>query len=61
MKQNYLGKIKVKKLKIIKLLNGNVMKVLKKNELKKWSFGEAYFSKIKFKKIKAWKLHKKMN
>jgi len=61
VKQNYLGKIKVKNLKIVKLHNGNVMKVLKKNELKKWSFGEAYFSKIKFKKIKAWKLHKKMN
>ncbi len=40
--------------------SGNVMHALKKGELKKWSFGEAYFSKIKFKKIKAWKYHKKM-
>ena len=37
------------------------MKALKKSELKKWSFGEAYFSKIKFNKIKAWKYHKKMS
>lgn len=36
------------------------MHVLKKGELKNWSFGEAYFSKIKFNKIKAWKCHKKM-
>ena len=36
------------------------MRVLKKNELKNWTFGEAYFSKIKFNKIKAWKYHSKM-
>ena len=34
--------------------------ILKNVELKNWSFGEAYFSKIKFGKIKAWKLHSKM-
>ena len=37
------------------------MKALNKSELKKWTFGEAYFSKIKYGKIKAWKYHKKMN
>ena len=36
------------------------MRFLKKNELKNWTFGEAYFSKIKFNKIKAWKYHSKM-
>ncbi len=36
------------------------MHILKKKELKKWNFKEAYFSKIKFNKIKAWKFHLKM-
>ena len=60
MRKNILNTIKVKQLKIIKLSDGNIMHVLKRKELKKWSFGEAYFSKIKFGKIKAWKYHKKM-
>lgn len=60
MGKNLLDKIKVTQLKIIKLPAGNIMHVLKKNELKNWTFGEAYFSKIKFGKIKAWKYHKKM-
>jgi dTDP-4-dehydrorhamnose 3,5-epimerase len=60
MGKKILNKIKVTPLKIIKLSAGNIMKALNKNELKNWSFGEAYFSKIKFGKIKAWKYHKKM-
>lgn len=60
MGKNILNKIKVKKLKKIKVLEGNIMHVLKKDELKNWSFKEAYFSKIKFNKVKAWKYHKKM-
>lgn len=60
MGKKILNKIKVTPLKIIKLSAGNIMKALHKNELKNWSFGEAYFSKIKFGKIKAWKYHKKM-
>jgi len=56
-----LDNIKVSKLKIIKIPQGNIMKALNKSELKKWTFGEAYFSKIKYGKIKAWKYHKKMN
>ena len=36
------------------------MRVLKKNDLKNWNFKEAYFSKIKFGKVKAWKFHLKM-
>ena len=39
---------------------GNILRALKRNELKKWTIGEAYFSKIKFNKIKAWKYHLKM-
>ena len=35
------------------------MHILKNDELKNWNFGEAYISKIKFGKIKAWKYHQK--
>tara|TARA_B100001167_G_C16575370_1_gene214444 strand:+ start:146 stop:571 length:426 start_codon:yes stop_codon:yes gene_type:complete len=55
-----LNKIKIKRLKIIRLPKGNVMHILKRGELKNWNFNEAYFSKIKFNKIKAWKFHLKM-
>ena len=60
MGKKILNKIKVTPLQIIKSPLGNVMHVLKKKELKNWSFGEAYFSKIKFGKIKSWKYHLKM-
>ena len=61
MDKKILNKSKVTPLKIIKLSTGDIMRALNKKELKKnWSFGEAYFSKVKFKKIKAWKYHKKM-
>jgi len=60
MRKNILNKITTEPLKIIKLPSGNVMHVLKKNDYKNWIFGEAYFSKIKFGKIKAWKYHLKM-
>ena len=60
MGKNKLNKIKIKRLKIIKLPAGNVMRFLRKEEMeKKWKFGETYFSKIKFGKIKAWKYHAK--
>ena len=36
------------------------MHVLKKGELKNWSFGEAYFSWVEPGAIKAWKQHLKM-
>ena len=60
MGKKLLDKIKVTPLKIIKLSAGNIMHALNKNELKNWIFGEAYFSKIKSGKIKAWKYHLKM-
>lgn len=60
MGKGFLSKIKTKPLKIIKLPLGNVMHGLKRNEIKSWRFGEAYFSKIKFGKIKSWKYHLKM-
>ena len=60
MGKKLLDKIKVTPLKIIKLSAGDIMSVLNKNELKNQTFGEAYFSKIKFGKVKAWKYHNKM-
>ena len=36
------------------------MPILKKKESKRWNFEEAYFSKVKFDKVKAWKFHLKM-
>ena len=60
MDKKLLNKIKIKSLKIIRLPEGDIMHVLKKSELKNWNFNEAYFSKIKFNKIKAWKYHLKM-
>ncbi len=60
MGKKILKKIKIQKLKIIKIPAGNIMRILKKKNLTKGGFGEAYFSKIKFRSIKAWKYHKKM-
>ena len=60
MGKKLLDKIKVTPLKIIKLSAGDIMSVLNENELKNQTFGEAYFSKIKFGKVKAWKYHNKM-
>ena len=60
MGKNFLDKIKVTPLKVIKMSTGNIMYALKKNELNNRIFGEAYFSKIKYGKVKAWKYHLKM-
>ena len=48
------------KLKIIPNKNGDIFRVLKNSEKCFRCFGEAYFSQIKFNKIKAWKRHKRM-
>ena len=47
-------------LKEINLDEGNVLHGLKKSDSSYKGFGEVYFSLIKFKKIKAWKKHKKV-
>jgi len=60
MGKSLLSKIKTKPLKIIKSPLGSVMHGLKRSEMKNWRFGEAYFSKVKFGKIKSWKYHLKM-
>ena len=60
MGKKLLDKIKVIPLNILKSPSGKIIHVLKKNQLKNWSFGEAYFSTIKFNKTRAWKYHLKM-
>ena len=55
-----LNKIQVIPLKKINSLEGNVMHCMKYNDSGFLKFGEAYFSSINYKKIKAWKMHKKM-
>ena len=60
MGKNILEEIKVFKPKVIKLPEGDVLRVLRRNEIKRWNFAEAYFSKIKYGKVKAWKFHLKM-
>jgi dTDP-4-dehydrorhamnose 3,5-epimerase len=47
-------------LKIIETSGGNVLHSLKDTDSGFNGFGEAYFSEIEPKAIKAWKLHKKM-
>ncbi len=60
MKNSDLNKISTKNLKKIILNDGNVFHFLKNREKSFSKFGEAYFSFIKYKKIKAWKKHNKM-
>jgi dTDP-4-dehydrorhamnose 3,5-epimerase-like enzyme len=55
-----LAKIKLIKLKTLKNKNGDVFRGYRSNEKESKNFGEVYFSRIKYKKIKAWKYHKKM-
>ena len=52
--------IKITKLKIFPLKNGDVYHAIKKNDPLINEFGEVYFSKINFRSIKGWKRHLKM-
>tara|TARA_B100000989_G_scaffold145077_1_gene108136 strand:+ start:60954 stop:61364 length:411 start_codon:yes stop_codon:yes gene_type:complete len=54
-----LKKIKIVKLKIIKNLDGDVLKYLDKESKYFKKFGETYFSEILYKKRKGWNFHKK--
>ena len=54
------SKILITPLKIINNDKGNVYHGLKVRDKGYIDFGEAYFSKIIFNKVKAWKRHKKM-
>jgi dTDP-4-dehydrorhamnose 3,5-epimerase len=59
-KKNKLRKIQVIPLNKIVNSNGDVLKILAKNNSGYKGFGEAYFSNVKWGSIKAWKLHTKM-
>ena len=58
--KNSLRHIKKINLKKIHSDKGSVLHCLKRSENSFIKFGEVYISTIKSKKIKAWKLHKKM-
>jgi dTDP-4-dehydrorhamnose 3,5-epimerase len=47
-------------LKIVPLVDGNVMHAMRRNDPGFHDFGEAYFSLIKPNAVKAWKRHRKM-
>ncbi len=55
-----LSKIKSLELEEISVNGGNILKFLKNSDENYKNFGEAYFSFIENKFIKAWKLHTKM-
>jgi dTDP-4-dehydrorhamnose 3,5-epimerase len=47
-------------LSIINTMGGDVLHAMKSRDRGYLGFGEAYFSKVGYKAIKGWKLHKKM-
>lgn len=53
------SKFKFKKIKIIKNPNGNLYKMISKDDLYFKKFGEIYFSEVLPKKFKGWKFHEK--
>lgn len=55
-----LNKIKVFELLRFNIEDGNLLRGLRSNDDGYISFGEAYFSFINYKKVKAWKLHSQM-
>lgn len=55
-----LKDIKLSSLKRIGNENGDVLHILRNDDSAYKKFGEAYFTSIKFNKIKAWKKHNKM-
>ena len=57
---NKVDDIKIKKLKIFSKQEGDVLHAIKKNDPFIKEFGEVYFSKINYMKIKGWKKHLKM-
>ncbi len=60
MKENKIEGVIFNKLNIIKVPGGDVYHGLKKSDLEFNGFGEAYFSSIYYKEVKAWKKHKRM-
>lgn len=52
--------IEITPLKIIEGADGNVMHAIKNSDPQYSQFGEAYFSTVKYQKIKGWKKHSQM-
>tara|TARA_B100001027_G_C16258063_1_gene327957 strand:- start:788 stop:1192 length:405 start_codon:yes stop_codon:yes gene_type:complete len=52
--------VKTISLKIINNPKGNIFHIIKSSSEGFSKFGEAYFSEIKFNKVKGWKMHKEM-
>ena len=59
-KSSNINDILITPLKIISVLNGDVMHAIKSSDGGYENFGEAYFSNINSGSIKAWKRHRKM-
>jgi len=59
-KSSNINDILITPLKIISVLNGDVMHAIKSSDEGYENFGEAYFSNINSGAIKAWKRHRKM-
>jgi dTDP-4-dehydrorhamnose 3,5-epimerase len=55
-----LDDITVSPLQRIKVIGGDVLHIVKNTDPGFQTFGEAYFSEVKFGAVKAWKLHKQM-
>ena len=54
-----MNKVQIKNSRIIKNIEGNLIKIISKNDFsKKWNFGEIYISEIKKNIIKGWHYHK---
>ena len=60
MKKKIFSKISLIDLKEVKNPKGKIVKILNLFEKDFNGFGEAYFSYVKYKSVKAWKKHKKM-
>lgn len=57
---NQFDKILIHPLDIIPVNKGDILHALKKSDAGFVNFGEAYFSVINFRAVKAWKYHEKM-
>ena len=60
MSSNKIEGVTLAPLNIINTEGGDVLHGLKSNEVHFQGFGEAYFSKIDFGSVKAWKRHRRM-
>jgi len=55
-----LDKIKIEKYNVVKNINGIILKILNNKQSNLKFYKDAYFSFVKFNKIKGWKKHTRM-